>query len=167
MSTSTGDSGRSRPRSRCASSLGYWRQTHGGGSCARLCSESGSGWVISFTVQRSPKRRRARRPNAAVGVDVGLTRLATLSTGDAAANGRPLQASLRSLRRLQRRLDRQRRANNPGNYRADESVKRGPKTWIKSTGMVRTEQRIAKLHARVANVRREQTHQFTTALVRD
>jgi putative transposase len=31
-----------------------------------------SGWCISFTVERSPKRRRARRPGAAVGVDVGL-----------------------------------------------------------------------------------------------
>lgn len=71
------------------------------------------GWVISFTVQRSAKRRTARRPNAAVGVDVGLSRLATLSTGHSAANSRPLQASLRALRRLQRQLDRQRRANNP------------------------------------------------------
>ena len=59
------------------------------------------GWVIGFTVQRSAKRRRARRPAAAVGVDVGLARLATLSTGHVAANSRPLQASLRSLRRLQ------------------------------------------------------------------
>ena len=93
------------------------------------------GWVISFTVQRSPKQRRARRPNAVVGVDLGLTRLVTLSTGDTAANTRPLQAALRSLRRLQRRLDRQRRANNPGNYYADGRVKRGPKTWAKSARM--------------------------------
>ncbi len=128
---------------------------------------SGRGWVISFTVQRSPKRRRARRPNAVVGVDLGLTRLATLSTGPTAANARPLGVSLRSLRRLQRRLDRQRRANNPGNYRADGSVEGGPKTWVKSTRMVRTEVRIAKLHKRVANLRREQAHQLTTALVRE
>jgi putative transposase len=71
------------------------------------------GWIISFTVERSPKRRRARRPDATVGVDVGLARLATLSTGHVAANARPLQAALRTLRRLQRQLDRQRRANNP------------------------------------------------------
>jgi putative transposase len=125
------------------------------------------GWVISFTVARSPKQRRPRRPNAVVGVDVGLTRLATVSTGDTAANARPLQASLRSLRRLQRRLDRQRRANNPGNYDADGRVAAGPRTWAKSARMVRTERRIAKLHARVANLRREQAHQLTTALVRE
>ncbi|MGZ4268865.1 MAG: IS607 family element RNA-guided endonuclease TnpB, partial [Solirubrobacteraceae bacterium] len=58
------------------------------------------GWVISFTVQRSAKSRRARRPEATVGVDVGLARLATLSTGLVAVNSRPLQGSLRALRRL-------------------------------------------------------------------
>jgi putative transposase len=102
-----------------------------------------------------------------VGVDVGLTRLATLSTGDTAANARPLQTSRRSLRRLQRRLDRQRRANNPDNYLPDGRVKRGPTTWTRSVRMIRTEHRIAQLHARVANLRREQAHQLTTALVRE
>jgi len=128
---------------------------------------SGGAWVISFTVQRSPKVHRARRPNAAVGVDVGLARLATLSTGHIAANTRPLQASLRSLRRLQRQLDRQRRANNPGNYHPDGRVKPDPRAWVKSQRMVRCEQRIARLHERVANLRREQAHQLTTALTRE
>jgi putative transposase len=41
---------------------------------------TGGGWVISFTVERSPKQRRARHPEEVVGVDVGLARLATLST---------------------------------------------------------------------------------------
>jgi len=91
-------------------------------------------WVISFTVRRSPKARRARRPKAAVGVDVGLARLATPSTGHAAANARPLQASLRSLRRLQRRLDRQRRANNPGNYLPDGRVKLGRRPGTSLSG---------------------------------
>ena len=125
------------------------------------------GWVISFTVQRSPKRRRPRRANAAVGLDVGLTRLATLSTGHVAANSRPLQAQLRRLRRLQRQLDRQRRVNNPGNYHPDGRGKKGAKNWVKSQRMVRTEQRIAKLHERVANLRREHAHQLTTSPVRE
>ncbi len=128
---------------------------------------SGGGWVISFAVQRSPKLRRPRRPDAAVGVDVGLRRLATLSTGHSAQNARPLQAALRSLRRLQRRLERQRRVNNAGNYRPDGRVKPDPKAWVKSARMVRTERRIARLHARVANLRREQAHVLTTALVRE
>jgi putative transposase len=128
---------------------------------------SNGGWVISFTVQRSVKRRRARRLNAVVGVDVGLARLATLSTGHSAANARPLQASLRALRRLQRQLDRQRRANNPDNYHTDGRAKAGCSTWAKSARMVRTERRIAGLHERVANLRRQQAHHLTTSLVRE
>jgi putative transposase len=125
------------------------------------------GWVIAFTVERSRKQRRARRLQAAVGVDLGLAQLATLSTGDTVANSKPLRAALRALRRLQRQADRQRRANNPGNYLADGRIKPGVRSWARSRRMLRTEQRIAKLHERVANLRREQAHLLTTALVRE
>jgi transposase len=128
---------------------------------------SSGGWVISFSVERSRKQRCARRPEAVVGVDLGLTRLATLSTGQAINNPRPLLQALVKLRRLQRKVDRQRRANNPGNYHPDGRVKAGPKSWVRSTRMHETEQRIARLHARVANLRRESAHQLTTALVRE
>jgi putative transposase len=99
-------------------------------------------------------------------VDIGLSRLATLSTGDTAANSRPLQASLRTLRRLQRQLDRQRRANNPANYDAYGRPRRG-RDWAKSGRMLRTEQRIARVHERVAHLRCEQAHSLTTWLVRE
>ena len=125
------------------------------------------GWFISFTVRRSAKERRARRPNAVVGVDVGLARLVTTSTAHAAANARPLQNALRTLRRLQRQLDRQRRANNPGNYLPGGRPKPGTGTWARSRRMLRTEARIAKVHARVANLRRQQAHELTTALTRE
>lgn len=124
------------------------------------------GWVISFTVQRSAKQRRALQPDACVGVDLGLSRLATLSTGHVVTNSRPLQAELSRLRRLQRQFDRQRRANNPGNYHTDGRAKRGCASWVKSRRMVRTAERIAAVHEQVANPRREQAHQLTTSLTR-
>ncbi len=129
-------------------------------------SRSGANWYVSFTVERSPKQRRARRPDEAVGVDVGLTRLATLSTGESFANARPLQDALRKLRRLQRQLDRQRRAGNPDNYLADGRLKPGASGWIKSKRMLHTEARVHGLHERVRNLRREQAHQLTTNLTR-
>jgi putative transposase len=126
------------------------------------------GWVISFSVERSEKGRRARRPSAVVGVDLGVARLATLSTGQAAPSSRrPLQAARVKLRRLQRQLDRQRRAANPGNYLADGRLGPGAKTWSRSARMVRTEHRIRRLHNRVSNLRREQAHQLTTHLTRE
>jgi transposase len=68
---------------------------------------------------------------------------------------------------LQRQLDRQRRANNPSNYDEHGRAKKGCSTWSKSQRMVATEQRGARLHERVANLRREQAHQLTTRLVRE
>lgn len=130
-------------------------------------SRSGSNWYVSFTVERSAKRRRARRPDAAVGVDVGLARLATLSTGELFANARPLKETLRRLRRLQQQLDRQRRANNPGNYLSDGRAKPGAKRWLKSKRMLRSEERVRRLHERVANLRREQAHRLTSYLTRE
>jgi putative transposase len=130
-------------------------------------SRSGASWYVSFTVERSAKQRRARRPNATVGVDLGLTRRATLSAGPPFENARPLKEALRKLRRLQRQLDRQQRANNPGRYLPDGRVKPGASGWVKSRRMLRTESRLGRLHERVANLRREQAHRLTTHLTRE
>jgi putative transposase len=132
-----------------------------------MVSRSGPSWHVSFTVERSSKQRQARRPHAAVGVDVGLTRLATTSAGGPFENGRPLQQALRKLRRLERQRDRQRRANNPGNYLPDGRVRPGASGWVKSRRMLHTEERLRWLHERVANLRREQAHQLTTHLTRE
>jgi putative transposase len=123
--------------------------------------------VCHFTVARSPKQRQARQPNTVVGVDVGIRQLATLSTGERVENLRPLQVELRRLRRLQRSLDRQRRANNPGNYDERGRAKPGRREWVKSKRMLRTEAIVRRLHERVANRRREQAHRLTTMLTRE
>jgi putative transposase len=128
---------------------------------------SGSNWYVSFTVERSAKQRRSRQPDAAVGVDVGLTRLATTSDGRRFANARPLQGALQKVRRLQQQLDRQRRANNPINYLSDGRAKPGASHWVKSKRMLRVEARLRRLHERVANLRREQAHGLTTYLTRE
>jgi putative transposase len=123
-------------------------------------------WSVSFSVERSPKRRRPREPEAVTGMDLGLRRLAVLSTGEAAENPRALEGGLRRLRRLQQQLDRQRRANNPDNYDERGHVKPGRRERRRSRRMARTQERIARLHERVANLRREAAHQLTTYLTR-
>jgi putative transposase len=128
----------------------------------------GRHYYVSFTVKRSrtSKLRQPKRPNHVVGADVGLARQATLSTGQVFANVRPLQANLRRLRCLQRHLDRQRRANNPGNYLPDGRVKRGAREWTKSQRMLQTERLIARLHECIADQRRHAAHHLTTFLTR-
>ena len=156
---------------RCKESLRKLRRLLAADSNARVLrstvQRTPQGWFISFAVKRSAKLRRARRPRAVVGLDFGLAHLVTLSTGNTVANRRPLEVTRSAMRRLQRQLDRQRRANNPANFLRDGRVRPGKKTWAKSARMVRTERRIAKLHRRAANLRREQAHELTTALVRE
>jgi putative transposase len=132
-----------------------------------LIRQSPGRWTVSFTVERSPKQRRPRRPQAVVGVDLGLRRLATLSTGSLHVNPRPLSTVLRRLARLQRQLDRQRRANSPAGYGSNGRVRPGSRQWNPSKRMLQTEERIRRLHRRVSDLRRESAHQLTTSLTRE
>jgi putative transposase len=79
-------------------------------------------------------------------------------------NPKALIKALAKLRRLQRKLDRQRRANNPDNYNKDSTVKKGSKTWAYSNKMHQTKRRITKLHARITSIRQEESHRMTSEL---
>jgi putative transposase len=56
--------------------------------------------------------------------------------------------------------------NNPGNYDERGRAKSG-RAWTKPRRQKRTEHRVRLLHERVANLRRAQAHQLTTALTRE
>jgi putative transposase len=100
-------------------------------------------WFVSFTceVQRTTPADNGK--TGVVGVDVGVRHLAVLSTGMVAPNPRALKCSLRKLRRLNRQLTR----------RQPDSRRR------KST-----RRRLARAHARAANIRRDALHKLTTTL---
>jgi hypothetical protein len=99
-----------------------------------------------------------------VGLDIGLSTIAVV--GDGAALLLPFCESVARthhlLRRLQRKLDRQSRADNPDNYLPDGRVKPGPKRWMKSNRQRRTRDELAErlrwetahrktLHGQLAN----------------
>jgi IS605 OrfB family transposase len=102
-------------------------------------------------VQRT--QRHPAHPDAVIAVDLGVKNLAVLSTGAVLPNPRHLDAALGRLRRISRTLSR--RAGPDRRTRQTAS-----RRWR------RANQRRARLHARVANLRRESIHQFTTALAR-
>lgn len=102
--------------------------------------------------------------NKAVGVDLGIKYLAVTSDGEFYENPRAFVKAQTELRKYQRKLDRQRRANNSDNYNDDGTVKKGPKEWTISGKMRITEAKITKLHAKVANTRLDASHKLTTDL---
>jgi putative transposase len=110
---------------------------------AATISRTADRWFVSFTVEVQRTILATNGKHSVVGVDVGVRQLAVLSTGSVMPNPRALEGSLRKLRRLNRELARR----TPGSRRRN-----------------RTRRRLAHLHARAANLRRDALHKLTTSL---
>jgi putative transposase len=131
-------------------------------------SYDGQWFWISVQVQVA--RPEIQTNDKAVGIDLGIKYLATGSkpiTKDgekSIENPRAFLDYQAKIRRLQRKLDRQRRANNPDCYNSDGTFIKGkcPKNW--SVQMIRTDQKIKKLQTRIKNIRRNAQHHLSTVV---
>ena len=116
-------------------------------------SRTADRWFLSVTVE-IPDPPRVRRENQAViGVDLGVSALATLSTGEKIAGPKAYAAAMKKLRRLSKQFSRQMEAAKVrAGLRPGDPIPKGmPIPWSKN--MQKTQQRIARLHARIANIR--------------
>ena len=98
----------------------------------------------SFVVEVA--RQRLSPAGRAVGVDLGLTSFAVLSTGEQVANPRLLRQREQALRRSQRNMSRRQQGS-------------------KNREKART--KVARLHVKVADARRDFHHQLSAQLIRD
>jgi IS605 OrfB family transposase len=110
---------------------------------AATISRTADRWYVAFTVEVQRDLPNADGKTSVVGVDIGIRHLAVLSTGQTIANPRALEGSLHKLRRLNRELARRR----SGSRRRNQSRRR-----------------LARVHARTANLRRDALHKLTTNL---
>ena len=99
-------------------------------------------WYASLTVEREPTAKPAPK-GGAVGVDLGVKNLATLSDGTVIPNPRALGTRLKALRKAQKSLSRKVK----GSARREKS-----------------KERVARLHARVADVRADAINKATTMI---
>jgi putative transposase len=102
-------------------------------------------WFVSFTCEVERTGVASNGHDDVVGVDLGVLALAVLSTGERVAGPRPLRALLRRLRRAQRVVSRRRK----GSVRRRRAIRR-----------------LARIHARVGNLRRHHLHTLTTRLAK-
>jgi putative transposase len=103
-------------------------------------------WYASITVDTTDDLSLSPAENqGTVGIDLGVTTLATLSTGEKWRGPKALWGLLERLRRLGRA--------------ASKKVK-GSRNRRKAVA------KLARLHARIANLRREGLHQLTTSITR-
>jgi putative transposase len=110
---------------------------------AATISRTADRWLVSFTVEIQRAVPASNGHDTIVGVDVGVRHLATLSTEVEVSNPRALDRSLRKLRRLNRQLGRRK----PNSKRRSD-----------------TRRKLARVHARAANLRRDALHKLTTTL---
>lgn len=118
---------------------------HDGRILSATVSRKADRWFVSLGVKQEITDPTPSL-GAPVGVDLGIKTLATFSNGYTVDNPRALQVKLRKLRKLQKRLSRQ---------------KRGSNNWVK------TKSKIAKLHWDVSNVRKDVLHKTTTYLAKN
>lgn len=102
-------------------------------------------WHVSILVD-DPTVTPLPRRGEAVGVDLGVSALATLSTGEKVVGGKHLRANHARLARAQRALARKQKG---------------------SANRAKARRKVARVHARIADRRRDQLHKLTTRLVRE
>ena len=91
-----------------------------------------------------------------VGMDLGPSHVAFVVEGKASSTEfcRGLDRKEKALRRYQRRMDRQRRANNPENYNSNGTAKKGRLPWKSSARQRRTQHQVKEHHRTLAAQRK-------------
>jgi len=102
-------------------------------------------WFVSIQVDVG-EFSRSRVADGVLGIDLGLTSLATLSTGEKIEGPRSLKSNLKRLRRASRSHSRKQKGSS--NKRKSAS-------------------RLARIHARISNIRGDFLHKLTTRLCRE
>jgi putative transposase len=107
-------------------------------------SRVADGWFVSITVDTDDDSHLPKAENqGTVGVDLGVSILATLSTGEQIIGPKAHKASLNRMKRLSRNLSRK---VNGSNNRKKAKIK------------------LARLHAKIGNCRKDALHKLTTEL---
>jgi putative transposase len=137
-------------------------------------SERAGRWFVSLQVEQEAET--ATPKGAPLGVDLGIGQLAVCSDGTAFDNPKALSKLERKLRRLQKEFGRRHAPIHRQPGEADEHYRRRREQWSKSRNLKRpgeplsanakrTADKVARLHYRIACVRRNAAHQATHRIV--
>ena len=115
-------------------------------------------WSVQMIQEGKPPVKHIAA-DGVVGLDLGPSTIATVSGGYAALERfcPTVEQPWREMRRIERGMDRSRRATNPGNFSADGTVKRGKKHWNRSGRYQRLAMKRRERERRLA-AERKRTH---------
>lgn len=129
--------------------VGWVRMREAVRFCGKLkrvtISRNADRWFAAILVETNDVKPVVQ-PHAVVGVDLGVKTLATLSNGETIVGPKAHTALLKRLRRSNKAFSRK---------------QRGSKNFEKA------KRRLARLHARISNIRKDATHKATTYLAKN
>jgi putative transposase len=122
-------------------------------------------WFVAIQVdvpQHQAKKKRSGGEK--IGVDFGVKAAATLSTGESILSPTPLKSALRRLKIRSRSVSR--KLETGKKMKSKEKLIRGTRLHL-SNNRKKSSLKLAQLHARIANLRADFIHKFTTRLCRE
>lgn len=114
-----------------------------------IINKTANEWFISFHVDYIPDK--TIKKEQIVGVDLGIKTLATLSNGETFENIKPYKNAKHKLRKIQKEVSR----------RYIKGAKSQSSNYKKSVI------KLAKTHAKIANIRKDSLHKLTSHLAKD
>jgi putative transposase len=122
-------------------------------------------WFVSITVDTEEPPDRAENQGA-VGVDLGVSALATLSTGEKVIGPKPHKALLKRQKRLSRSLSRKHLAAKAKiGLSPRQAIPKGVRLPV-SENAKKARAKLSRLHARIAHIRQDALHQLTSDITR-
>ena len=140
---------------------------------AQGADNQGYHYFVQLVLEGTPYQKLKNRPGSdVIGLDLGPSTVAIVPR-EGEAHLTPLceelKPDVRKKRRLERKLDRQRRANNPQNYDEKGRVKKRGKrrlTWKNSKGYLATRRRLAHQERKLAAHRKSLHGRLVNEIVR-
>lgn len=105
----------------------------------------GGKWFVSIAVELSETTKPLPKTNKSVGIDLGITSLATLSDGTKIKALKPLKHKLKKLQRLSKSLSRKQKGSN---------------------NREKAKTKLSRLHYQISCIRKDFLHKLTTDLVK-
>ncbi len=123
-------------------------------------------WFVGITVDTGDSPKRRAENQGATGVDVGVSALAALSTGEKVVGPKAHKALLQRQKRLSRSLSRQHQAAKVRlGIAANAPIPKGVRLPV-SENAKKARAKLFRLHARIANIRQDALHKLTSDLTR-
>ncbi|WP_410473122.1 RNA-guided endonuclease InsQ/TnpB family protein [Faucicola mancuniensis] len=107
--------------------------------------KQGGKWFVSVAVELQNIIKPQPKTDKQVGIDLGITDLATLSNGEKIQAPKPLKNKLKQLRRLNKSLSKKQKG---------------------SKNREKAKTKLSRLHFKISNIRKDFLHKLTTSLVK-